>query len=58
MFIILLILISVYFIAKYLFLAVFSGFGNSEPKNHTNITNINNHLHISAEDLNKIIQQK
>jgi len=51
MFIILLILISVYFIAKYLFLALFSGFGNSEPKNHTNITNINNHLHISAEDL-------
>jgi hypothetical protein len=58
MFIILLILISVYFIAKYLFLALFSGFGNSEPKNHTNITNINNHLHISAEDLKKIIQQK
>ena len=58
MFIILLILISVYFIAKYLFLALFSGFGNSEPKNHTNITNINNHLHISAEDLNKFIQPK
>jgi len=58
MFIILLILIFVYFIAKYLFLALFSGFGNSEPKNNTNITNINNHLHISSEDFNKIIQPK